>query len=183
MHENKNNRWWKWNYSYDGFYFITICTKDRYPYFGKIETENIILNDVGNIVNDEILKMEEKHNEIKIHEYCIMPNHLHLLIQINKNNVFNDINIVNNAVGARCIWHLRQNDDVKNKRNNELLSLFVGLTKAAISRNINTIKPFYFKWQRSFHDHIIRNENEYLKIKYYIKNNPKMWGRDRNNIY
>lgn len=41
---------------------------------------------------------------------------------------------------------------------------------------------YCFIWQRSFFDRIIRNEKEYLRIKEYIKNNPKMWDRDRNNL-
>jgi len=36
-------------------------------------------------------------------------------------------------------------------------------------------------WQRNYYEHIIRNESEYLKIKKYIKQNPMMWERDRNN--
>ncbi len=45
---------------------------------------------------------------------------------------------------------------------------------------IREINDYGFCWQRSFHDRIIRNEQEYWKIKKYIQNNPKMWSRDRN---
>ncbi len=164
MYQNKNNRWNKWNYSNNGFYFITICTGDRYPYFGNIENDKMILNNIGIIVKNKILNIENFHKTIIIHEYCIMPNHLHFIFEINKNC----------DVGARLIWHLRE-------RNNQLLSLIIGLFKSSASREINKIKPYYFKWQKSFHDHIIRNEIEYLKIKRYIINNPKMWNGDRNN--
>lgn len=83
MHENKNNRWEKWNYSDNGFYFITVCTKDRYGYFGNIVNDEMMLNDIGIVVNNEIINTIRLNNKIKIHEYCIMPNHIHILIQIN----------------------------------------------------------------------------------------------------
>ena len=33
-------------------------------------------------------------------------------------------------------------------------------------------------WQRSFHDHIIRGEDDYLKIWNYIDTNPQKWNED-----
>ncbi len=191
MHENKNNRWNEWNYSCDGFYFVTICTNGKYPYFGNIENDKMILNDIGAIVKKYWYKINNHFKYVKLHEFVIMPNHVHGIIQIDYNNVgamdndmgvmdndvgavCNDVGAICNDVGARYIWHLRG-------RNNQILSLVIGLFKSACTRNINKIKPYFFKWQKSFHDHIIRNNNEYLRIKYYIKNNPKMWNRDRNN--
>ena len=187
---NRPNRWKNWNYNYNGFYFVTICTKDRYEYFGKIKNKTMVLNDIGNIIKNNFYN----NIYIKIYEYCIMPNHVHILLQINDNYINNNpIGVNNDPVGARLIWHLR-NEIQNNKtgvekfkiwntqsRNNELLSLFIGLFKAGVSRQINKIKPNYFCWQKSFHDHIIRDNKQYEKIKYYIKSNPEMWNRDRNN--
>ena len=65
--------------------------------------------------------------------------------------------------------------------NKNSLSNIIRTFKAICSYEVNKHVKFYFKWQRNYHEHIIRNAKEYLIISNYIKNNPKMWDRDRNN--
>ena len=198
-HDRKSIRLKGYDYGNNGLYFITICTGERYSYFGDIINNKIKLNWCGGIINDEILKTKKMRNEIKIHEYCIMPNHIHILLEIYKNKYdYNQCNItiigVGNRhfdVGNRHFGVGNRHFDVGNRRacslqnktsrNNELLFHVIGSLKSSCTREINKIHPYYFKWQKSFHDHIIRNNMEYEKIKNYIINNPKMWYRDRNN--
>ena len=74
------------NYDYpqENIYFITICFKNRLELLGKINNKNNIkLTNEGRIVYKEIYKLEGIYKNIKIDEYIVMPNHLHILIFIN----------------------------------------------------------------------------------------------------
>jgi REP element-mobilizing transposase RayT len=133
-----------YDYSQENKCFITICVKDRLEILGKIEEDNHIkLTKEGNIVKQNIYRLEEIYKNIIVDEYIVMPNHLHILILINYKD---GITI------SKIIKHLKTN----------------------ISREIK-----YSIWQKSFYEHIIRNEKEYLKIKEYIKNNVINWRTDK----
>lgn len=133
-----------YDYSKENMYFITICVKDRLKLLGRINKEKTInLTQEGNIVKQEISRLEELYKNIIIDEYIIMPNHLHMLLLINYKN---GISI------SKIIKHLKTN----------------------ISRKMK-----YSIWQKSFYEHIIRNEKEYLNIKKYIKNNVINWSEDK----
>ena len=131
-------------YSRENIYFITICIKDRLELLGKIIKENYIeLTQEGKIVKYNINKIEELYDNAIIHEYIIMPNHIHMLLEI------------------------------KNKKN-VTISKMIKHYKANVSREIT-----YSIWQKSFYEHIVRNEKEYLKITEYIQNNIINWKKDK----
>ena len=71
-----------WDYSNPGIYFITICTYNHNNFFGKIENNQMVLSDKGEIVKQEILKTIKIRKNVTIDPWVIMPNHVHLLITI-----------------------------------------------------------------------------------------------------
>jgi putative transposase len=85
MKERKRNRKKGFDYTSDGIYFLTICCKDRINYLGKINNRKMELNEFGNIVNGQIEWMEHQYPYFIIHNYIIMPNHLHILGEISRN--------------------------------------------------------------------------------------------------
>lgn len=85
MKERKRNRKKGFDYASDGIYFLTICCKDRINYLGKINNRKMELNEFGNIVNGQIEWMEQQYPYFLIHNYIIMPNHLHILAEISRN--------------------------------------------------------------------------------------------------
>jgi putative transposase len=85
MKERKRNRKKGFDYSSQGIYFLTICCKDRINHFGKIYNRKMELNEFGNIVNGQIEWMEQQYPYFIIHNYIIMPNHLHILSEITRN--------------------------------------------------------------------------------------------------
>ncbi|MEF2175890.1 MAG: transposase [Candidatus Absconditabacteria bacterium] len=163
------------DYSNNGYYFITICTKNRENYFGNVVDSNMILNDYGKIAENEILKTQQIRKEITINEYIIMPNHLHLLILID-NNDYSSLNKLSS-----------QGSD----HNDSLLSI----TKNTLSNSIQRIKSsitsnirkqhndFTFSWQKSFYDAIVTNDVQLNRIIQYIVENPSKWQLDINNLY
>ena len=142
-----------YDYSQNGFYFITICTKDRKKLFGMLVDGKINLNDIGNIVdftwNDLI-----NHNNIKLHQYVIMPNHIHGIIEICNRRA--------DLQASKIPEIIRQFKTFSSKRINEYLKR-------------NGREPFSMKeiWQKSYYEHIIRNEDDYLKRVEYMLNNPQ----------
>ena len=82
----------EYDYSSDGAYFITICTKTREHFFGKIIEGVIQLSEMGKIVADEWQKTEKIRKNITLGEWVVMPNHFHgILIVDNKNNPRRDV--------------------------------------------------------------------------------------------
>lgn len=73
----------KYNYTSPGWYFITICTKNREHYFGQIKNNTIILNDLGKYCNKEIERLSTRQT-VDVHEYIVMPNHIHILLVMSK---------------------------------------------------------------------------------------------------
>ena len=80
----KNIRLKDYDYSKEGMYFITICIKNRIELLGKIKNNEIKLTKEGVIVEEKIKMIEEIYSNIKIDEYIVMPNHIHIILLINK---------------------------------------------------------------------------------------------------
>ncbi len=164
LHHRKTTRLKNYDYSQCGIYFITICIFEHKSKLGKIENQVMVLNQFGNIVLEEILKTEIIRPEIKIHDFVIMPNHLHLVIEI--------LNVEKSSLIIEI---------PENRMKPKSISSFVSGFKAAVTVRINKINdtqgsPF---WQRNYYDNIIRNEKSYNKVMQYIKDNPIKWTSDK----
>ena len=153
--KRKNARLKNYDYATSGKYFITICTRERMKILSTISSisNNCInsLSPIGEIVNNNILKLSNEFRCCNIEYYVIMPNHIHLLIALNNEDPhINKINI------SQIICAL------KSLTSNECLKKY----------------GIYKIFQNSFHDHIIRNEEDYKNIMEYIQNNPLKWELD-----
>lgn len=200
----KRNRKEGFDYSKDNLYFITICVQNRICCFGSIlvgtgrdlsinvyrdlsrnqkrdlsinvnhdlstrnpHSSNSIhfnekeinekdevqmkLNEYGQIANNQMVWLEEQYPYVVIHCFVIMPNHVHVLLEIDKSLV--------------------SDKDIKIKSVSEL----IGAYKTTTSKCIHLKGLLSFAWQRSFHDHIIRNAISYERIFNYIESNPLRW--------
>jgi len=163
MHDlpkQKPTRLHGYDYSSPGVYFVTVCTKGRRELLSKIVGTGVLdgpknfLTSYGEIAHKHLVGMSDFYDNVKIDKFIIMPNHIHLLIHIHEG-----------------------------KRGNGPSWTPVP-TNSLIVRLISTFKRFCNKeygeniWQRSFHDHIIRNEQDYLKIWNYIDTNADKWEQD-----
>jgi len=82
LHHRHTIRLKEYDYSQEGLYFVTICCQDMICRFGKIENGDMILNDAGKIVYEEWENSAGIRKEIEIHEYVVMPNHFHAIVEI-----------------------------------------------------------------------------------------------------
>ena len=164
MRIRKQNRLNSFDYSKDGSYFVTFCIKDKECYFGKIENEQLFHSDFGKIVVNSIEWLKGQYPDIRIHEYVVMPDHVHLLIEINRN-------ISNEMV---CI--VGEGSDLPLQTNKiKSLSELIGALKTVSSKNIRLNGCSGFAWQRSFYDQIIKSSDHFDNVKNYIIDNPKRW--------
>ena len=170
-----------WNYNSEGLYFITICTKSRQHYFGKIENAEMQLSELGKIAETEWSKTPEIRPDmnLQLFDFVVMPNHFHAIISIGKNE-YNAEN--SNEFMGSCSSRMHPAATTTHKfgpQSKNLASIMRGY-KSAITQyaRINNIE---FAWQSLYYDHIIRNDESFFRISDYIQNNPKNWEFDKLN--
>ena len=76
-----------WDYSCEGFYYVTICTKDKRPYFGSIEDGEVQLSAIGEIAVSYWMEIPEHFSNVGIDEFVVMPNHVHGIVVIRIDDV------------------------------------------------------------------------------------------------
>lgn len=83
-YRGQTTRLQSWDYSSEGSYFITICTKFNQHFFGKVVNGEMELSDIGKVVNEEWIKSIKMRPEMEIElgEFVVMPNHFHAIINI-----------------------------------------------------------------------------------------------------
>ena len=211
VHHRRSIRLKGYDYSQKGLYFITICTHHRIHLFGKIENGKMILNEYGEIAAEEWLKTPEIRKNITLGQFIIMPNHFHSIIHIeykieNKNETTGKFKSPSQTIGAIIRGYkgatTKRINTIHNKMNHRTGVLQYAPTGAQFLKEgfssigdsslkgesfpiASTGNHFHFKnksiWQSNYWEHIIRNEDEYLRIGNYIKNNPIKWYNDKLN--
>ena len=157
--KRKPTRLKDYDYSIPGAYFITICTKDKKQILSHISVGQGLapaenrLTAYGNIASDQIKLLEKRYTGIKIDNYVIMPNHIHILLSIYEP-----------AAGASPCPTV-----------SDIMCAFKSIT-ARMCRQAGFSDKQLF--QSSFHDHIIRSEKDYRKIWEYINSNAERWTKD-----
>ena len=154
----KPNRLPSFDYSTPGAYFITICVEGKKCVLGTIvgggafDAPYAELTGLGQIVQQHILS-GNRIQGMTVDKYVIMPNHVHIILLV---------------------------DDTVTSGTSRAPSP----TNTAIPHFVSTLKRFCHRdagrqfFQRSYHDHVIRDEKEYLRIWEYIDNNPAHWKED-----
>lgn len=174
-----------WDYGWAGAYFVTICTKNRECYFGDIVYETMNYTPLGAIANVLWYELKNHRSNVELDAFQVMPNHFHGII-ILKNEIVDIDDAVDggNAVETRRALSLQQRTQsspgqqrFQNQGKNTLSSI-VGAYKSAVTKHANRL-GLNNGWQSRFHDHIIRDKNEFERIRNYIINNPVNWNTDR----
>lgn len=183
--DRKSIRLAGYDYSLKGLYFVTIDLESKNNLLW--EENNIFeLNEIGRMIEKIILEIPIYYLGIFIDEYVVMPNHVHLIININnaKGRKWDSARTLNqNIVGAdpciRPINNIHSNIRPINQTKLSLSEIIQRFKILSTNRYIDGVKtnnwPRFFKrlWQRNYYERIIRNEAEYLRIKQYIKDNPE----------
>jgi REP element-mobilizing transposase RayT len=160
----KNLRLPTWDYSTPGYYFITVCTRNKERILchdptdlrrgaqcapGVSIPDQFPLTEIGEVVEAAINQIPEHYPFAQVDKYVIMPNHIHLIIILS-----------NTDTHGRTLCA-------------PTISQIMKQMKETVTKHIG-----FPIWQKSFHDHIIRNEPDYLRIWEYVDTNPQKWEQD-----
>lgn len=147
----RQNRLKEYDYSTPNAYFITVCTDKRKNLFwvDTGDLEFLQLSPYGVAVEDAIKGIAKHYPAVSVDNYVIMPNHIHLLLQIHAD-----------SDGRSMIA--------------PTISTVVRQMKGVASKEAG-----FSLWQKGFYDHVIRNETDYLEIWKYMEGNPSRWLEDK----
>ena len=144
----------QFDYGSPAYYFLTLCTKDKAFLFGRIvgaaymPPVQTCLSETGKIAEKNLLAIEPHFPGTRVEKYVIMPSHLHMILSIG----------CQDEVPAGGIYAAPTVSGIMNSY------------KASVSRDVG-----FPVWQRSFYDHIIRNQHDFEEIWQYIDQNPLQW--------
>ena len=181
----------KYDYNVDGVYFITICSKNREKIFSEIKTEkrsdgidtvNVELTEVGKTAEKYILS-SERVDGVKIDDYVIMPNHIHIIVALECSGSKNcgtsrapspTASLCNNADEFNGGTSGAPSPTASHTPANAKLPRVIAAFKRLCNKETG-----YNVFQRSYMEHIIRDFDDYVVRKNYIKNNPIRWIEDK----
>ena len=184
-----SNRLLGWDYSRNGYYYITIVTAGRAGLFGEIKDGEMVLNEIGQIVYDEFFKSFELRDELFLGAFVLMPDHIHAIVILDHSKCTAG-NVETH--GRASLQHPTRTPNPMSpqfQRQPQSISSFVAGFKSATVKRIDdwidsnhvTMAKFNKNnplWQSNYHDHIIRNETEFRNISEYIIRNPMEWKED-----
>jgi len=148
-----------YDYNSPGYYFLTICTKEKEKLFGDIvgtvlpDGPQVRFTEYGCIVNQQLQRMSEFYEDMRLENYVVMPNHIHILLRVLETG---------SGPSGRTVP-----------------------TSSKVGRFVGTLKRFTNRscgrnlWQNRSYDHVIRGEEDYREIWNYIEGNPSKWVEDR----
>ena len=114
-----------------------------------VRPQNLPLSAVGKIVFDELKRWHKTYSSVSLHAYVIMPNHIHIMV----------------AIVA---------DEYGRPQVAPTLERMVKQFKGAVTKKIGCSI-----WQKSFIEHIVRNQSDYETRLNYMYNNPMRWYYDK----
>ncbi len=166
-----------WDYSAEGLYFVTLCTKDRQPFFGAVREGEILLSAIGIIAGQYWLELGDHHPHAIAGDFVVMPNDVHGIVELTQPRAVTSgdrhqdvaCNVSTGSAGMGAISPEAGS-----------LGVVVRSYKATVSRWCRRNGYEDFAWQSRFHDHIIRDERSLQHIRQYILDNPARWPEDEN---
>lgn len=150
IHKRQSRRLNGYNYAKEGLYFVTIKTRNNRKLFGEINNGIMKLNDSGFVAENCWLAIPEHFLHTTLHDFVIMLDHIHGIIEI----VYNP------------------------KSPSKTIGSIIRGFKTGVTKQMKQHTEIHKIWQRNCHDHIIRNTESYKCVCQYIKDNPKKWNND-----
>ena len=154
--KRKHPRLDHYDYSSPGAYFVTVCTQNRRCLLSRIVGRGLAPAEVqytayGQIAKDQLWLLEQRFPSLKIDQYVIMPNHIHMILVLEEAAGVNPRPTITNIV---CAY------------------------KSLVTRQCMLLQPIDKLFQTFFYEHVIRGREDYNEIAEYIVNNPKKWELD-----
>ena len=161
-HRRRSMRKRMHDYASPGLYFITFCTNDRHPWFGKVSNGRMELNPNGCIAHDHWNAIPGHHAHVEVHVFTIMPDHMHAIVELTDWPRYQRAAL---QPGERPIGPPSGS-----------LGAIVGSFRAGVVREMDRARPYTIRnlWQRGYHDIIILNDRMLERMMGYIRRHPGM---------
>ena len=180
-HHRRSIRLRGYDYRSDGAYFVTVCTRDRGCIFGAVTGPVVNLSRRGMIVSDCWHDIPNHRLYVVLDQFIVMPNHVHGIFWI-------EDGLAEQSRGYTCVALPPANCAVSGQqfplaRPAGSVGAIVGSYKAAVSREINRVRPGAARdlWQPNYYEHVIRTDGALEAAREYIRANPERWAADRQN--
>ncbi len=203
-YRTSSTRLQKWDYGWNGLYFVTIKTKNGEYYFGNVGCGEMFLSAIGEIAWQFWSEIPSHFPFVKLDAFVVMPNHVHGIIIIEKPYVGKNWKSINGCnsipwdqsnyvctVETQNFASLQhdtkqipittqitdnQSNQPKNKfgPQSENLPSIIRGFKSAVTINARKINAG-FAWQPRYYDIIIQDKKSYDNIRNYIIDNPANW--------
>jgi putative transposase len=162
----KSTRLRSYDYAGLGSYFVTVCTVDRWHFFGQVVDGVMRMSDWGELAGEEWPRSLIRRPFITPHAFVVMPNHIHALVSFDSRSTPE-----------------RDLESMARGMPPESLGRLINGYKGAITTKVRSLiaDPAFVVWQRNFHDRIIQDEREFMAVEVYINENPTRWSEDRYN--
>ena len=173
----------EYDYSNPGMYFVTVCTYHRRCLFGKIIRDTMRLSAMGNMVAEQWCALPRRFEHIALDEFIVMPNHIHGIIKI--------IDTENTPLAIEQTSQTRRGDPCGRPKSRQsaknrvplgnvvgaFKSLCVYRLKQRAKQNASDCMTGKL-WQRNYWEHVIRGNEDLMRVREYIQYNPMQWKWD-----
>ncbi len=187
-----------WDYSQEGVYFLTVCTRNREYLFGEIVDGLMHLNASGEMVVKTWEELPERFSVMELDARILMPNHFHAIVVIRRGESCirpsathpqNTVRVDQGDHPDQGEHKVRPYEKISPRGTTagsigRIVQAFKSITTHQYLRGIREYgwQPFPGKlWQRNYYEHIMRNEDEWQRLREYITINPGQWAMDREN--
>jgi putative transposase len=157
----------RWDYDLPGWYFVTICVRDRKCVFGEITAGELQATPLGRVAAKHWIGIPSHYENVHLDAWVLMPNHLHGIVVLAGDHPYTPDPV---PIGTYSGPTLREHIPVPGS-----LATVIRSYKAGVVRWARQNGYADFAWQQRFHDRIIRSEKMLNAIRDYIDRNPSNW--------
>jgi len=156
------------DYSGEGVYFVTICTRNRECLFGDVVNGKMCLSNVGRVVQTDWDRLSDRFPTIELDAFVVMPNHVHGILLVG-------------AALALPVGSAASSAPTRSASTTlgSVVRAFKSISAITVNRPLS--RSGQSLWQRSYYEHVIRTEESLSRIREYIATNPLRWQLDREN--
>ena len=175
-HHRRSIRLQQYDYTQSGFYFIAICTHNRFCLFGAIDNHTMRFTEQGEIAVACWSVIPDHFSIIELDEFIVMPNHVHGILRVGD---FRGTACRAPTTGAATTTTAFEQFGVPVSGS---IPTVIRSFKSAVTKGINDLSQSSARcvvWQRNYWEHLIRDEVELQRLREYIRNNPVHWVSDQ----
>lgn len=191
-HNRRSIRLKEYDYKQAGYYFVTVCVNDRKLLLGEIKNDcrgtaccaldkYCAHNKYGQIVYNEWINTGKFRKNVELDEFIVMPNHFHGIVIINEQGTTSGVTCQQLGTARQQLGTARRAPtEGFGKPVAGSLSTIMRSFKSAVTKRINETRnmPGAQFWQRNYYEHVIRDDNDLIRIREYIVNNFAQWEND-----